>query len=193
MVARETRWPFANWLETLTALPILKDGVAIESQRLTSDVPAFEFCAAHPGPYPLDDQVALELGDGPDDDHNGPAQRSAGVDLLAEAYELDVEPVQLVEHFQEVFHRPGDPVRSPDQDDIELTPAGVPHQGIESRTLGFGSADPVGILFDDLIAALLSHLTQVIELGFGVLIEGRDSHVEGGALHRGDREHSLYI
>jgi hypothetical protein len=28
----------------------------------------------------------------------------SGVDLFAEAYELDVQPVQLVEHVQEVFH-----------------------------------------------------------------------------------------
>ena len=153
--------------ETLTSLPVLKDGVAIKNQRLASDVPALQFGAAHPVPHPLDDQVALEFGDGSDDDDYRPAQRPAGVDLLAEADELDVQTVQLIEHFEEVLHRPGDSIRSPDQDDVELTPAGIAHHGIESRTLGFGSADPVGILLDDLIAALLGHLTQVIELVSG--------------------------
>jgi hypothetical protein len=32
---------------------------------------------------------------------------------------------------------------------------------------------------------LLGHLTKVIELGFGVLIERGDTHVEGRTLHRG--------
>ena len=171
--------------ETLALLAIPQDGVPIERERLPSDVPAFEFGAPHPGPYPLDDQVALELGDGPDDDHDSSAERSAGVDLFAEADELDVEPVQLIEHLQEVLDRPGDTIRSPYQDDVEASPAGIPHQGIESRTLGFGPTDPVGILLNDLIATLLGHLVQVVELGLGVLVEGGDSHIEGGALHRG--------
>ena len=84
-----------------------------------------------------------------------------------------------------MLHRPGDTIGSPDQDDVELTLPGVPHHGVESGTLGFGPTDPVGILFDDRISPLLGHLAEVIELGLGMLIEGRDSHIEGGALHRG--------
>ena len=45
--------------ETLPALTVLKDGHAIENQRLAPDVPAFQLGAAHPSPYPLDDQVAF--------------------------------------------------------------------------------------------------------------------------------------
>jgi hypothetical protein len=59
--------------ETLAQLAIPQDGVPIERQRLASDVPALEFGAAHPGPYPLDDQVALQFSDGPDDDDDGSA------------------------------------------------------------------------------------------------------------------------
>ena len=179
--------------EALSALPILKDGCAIENKRFASDVPAFELCPPHAGPDPFDDQVALQLGDRSDDDHHRPAQRTSGVDLLAEADELDVEPVQFIEHLQEVLHRPGDTIGSPDQDDIELTPAAVPHQRIESGPLGFGSADPVGILFDDLIPTLLGHLTEVVELGLRVLVEGGDSQVECGALHRGGSECNTHI
>src|SRR5215469_15264128 len=90
--------------EALPALTATQDGVAIENERLAPDVSALQFCAAHSGPYPFDDQVAFELGDGSDDDHNRPAQWTAGVDLLAEADELDVEPVQFIEHIQEVFY-----------------------------------------------------------------------------------------
>ena len=94
--------------EALAALTVVKDGGAIENKRLPSDVPAFQFGAAHPGPYPLDDQVALQLGDSADDDHNRAAQRPSGVDLFAEADELDVQPVQLIQHLKEVLHGPGD-------------------------------------------------------------------------------------
>src|SRR5665213_3364439 len=104
------------------------DGRLIENKRLTSDLAPFELGAAHACPHALDDEAALQFSDGPDDDYNGPAQRSAGVDLFAEADELDVQPVQLVQDFEEVLNRPGDPVRSPDQDDIEATAAGIVHQ-----------------------------------------------------------------
>jgi hypothetical protein len=54
--------------------------------------------------HSLDDETALEFCDCTDDDHNGPTQWAAGVDLLSEADELDVESAQLVQDFQEVFH-----------------------------------------------------------------------------------------
>ena len=171
--------------ETLSPLPVSQDGIAVESEWLPSDMPAFEPGAAHPGADSLDDQVALKLGDGPDDDNDRSSERSSRVDLLTEADELYVEPVEFVQHIEEVPYGPGDPVRSPDQDDLEEAAAGIAHHGVESGTLSLGSTDPVRILLDDLIATLLSHLAEVVELGLGVLIEGRDSHIEGGAFHRG--------
>ena len=85
-------------------LSVTEDGFAIEIEWLASDVPSFEPCAAHAGADPLDDQVAFEFRDRSDDYDDGAAQRPAGIDLLAEADEFDVEPVQLVEQFEEVFH-----------------------------------------------------------------------------------------
>ena len=96
--------------QALTVLTVAKDGAAIEVQRLASDVPAFEAGPAHAGADPLDDQVALQFRDRSDDDHDGPAQRAAGVDVFPEADELDLETVELVENIEEVFHRPGDPI-----------------------------------------------------------------------------------
>ena len=64
---------FRQLAETLPTLPISEDGLAIKDERLAADVPAFQFGAAHAGPDPLDDQVALELGDGSDDDDDGTA------------------------------------------------------------------------------------------------------------------------
>ena len=154
--------------ETLAQLALPQDGVSIECKRLVSDVPAFELRPLRASPRSLDDQVALEFSDGPDDDDDGSPQRPASVDLFVEADELDVQPVQLIEHLEEVLHRPGDPIGSPDQDDVELTAAAISHHGIESRPASLRSADPIRILFDDPIATLLGHLAEVIELGLGV-------------------------
>ena len=88
--------------ETLTTLPIIKDGGVIELEPFSSDVTAFELGAPHAGANALDDQVAFEFRDGADDHNDSPAQRTPSIDLLPEAYELDVQPVQLVEYFEEV-------------------------------------------------------------------------------------------
>jgi hypothetical protein len=131
----------------------------------------------HARPDPLDDETPLKLGDDPDDHDDRPAQRAAGVDLLAERDELDVQPVQFVQDFEEVFSGPGDPVASPDQDDVEPAAAGIPHQAIETGPARFRAGDPVRELVYDLIAALLGHLAEIEELGFWMLIEGGDSHI----------------
>ena len=141
------------------------DGFTVEFERLAADVTAFEPGAPHAGADPLDDQVAFQFGDGADDDHDGAAQRAAGVDLFAERDELDVEPVQLVQHFEEVFHRAGDPVRGPDQDHVELAAAGIPHQFVQPGPAGLHAADPVGVFVDDLVAALGGHLAEIDEAG----------------------------
>src|ERR1035437_779694 len=163
--------------QAVTLLAVTMDCGTIEYQSFPPDMSAFELGAPHPGAHPLDDKAALQLRDCTDDNYDRPAQGTAGVDRFAEANELYGEPVQFVEHLEEVPHGPGDPVRSPDQDDVELAAAGIPHHGIESRPASLRSGDHVGKLLDDLIAALLGHLAQVIELGFRVLVEGGDSHI----------------
>src|SRR5580704_3850715 len=96
---------------------------------------AFELGPPHAGANSLDDQVALEFGDGPDDDHNGPAQGTSSVDLFTEADELDVQPVQFVEYIEEVFYRRGDTIGSADQDNVETAAASVAHHGIETSSM----------------------------------------------------------
>ena len=98
--------------------PVAQDSVTIESKRGPADVPAFEPCAAHAGTDPLDDQVAFELGDGSDDHHDGPAQRAVRIDRFTEADELDAEPVELVQHLEEVPGGAGDAIACPDQDGV---------------------------------------------------------------------------
>jgi hypothetical protein len=79
--------------------------------------------------------------------------------------------IELVENVEEVFDRPGDPVRRPDQDNVEAAAAAIGHHLIETGAPGLGAADPVGVLVDDLIAALSGHLPEVVQLRFRVLIE----------------------
>ena len=117
------------------------------------------------------------------DDHNVcPAERTSGVEIFPERYIFEVEPVELVENIEEVFDRPGDPIRRPDQDSVELAAAGVGHHGIEPRPFGLGAGDFVSEHRDDFVAALAGYLPEVVQLRLGMLIERADPHVKRGAL-----------
>ena len=91
--------------ETLPLAAIAEDSSAIQVQWITADVLAFKPGAPHAGAHSLDNQVAFELCDGADDDHDGPAQRAGSVDVFPEADELNLETVELVEDFEEVLRR----------------------------------------------------------------------------------------
>ena len=147
--------------QALSVLAVPNDGRAVEIKGPASDMRSFQAGAPHAGAHPLDDQAAFQLGNGADDHDDGAAQRTAGVDLLAEADELDAKVIQFVEHLQEVDHRPGDSIESPDKDDIELASAGIGHQVIQPRTARLHSGEPVGILLHDLEATLGGQLAQI--------------------------------
>jgi hypothetical protein len=95
---------FGDLPQAMSLATFAADRSVVKHQRVAADMAAFEAGAAHAGSDPLDDQVALQLRDGADDNDQGTAQRPSRVDLLAEADELDVEPAQLVENIEEVFH-----------------------------------------------------------------------------------------
>jgi len=169
--------------ETLPALAIAEDRLAIEIERHAPDVPAFEPRTPEAGAHPLDDQTALEFGHRGNDRHHRPAQRSARVDLLAEADELDVEPAELVDGLEEVPHRPGQPVEGPDQDHVEAAAARLAHHQVQSWTARLRAADGVGVRGNDVEAALRGHGPQVEHLRLGVLIAGADPGVDRTAFH----------
>ena len=79
-----------------SAVAIPHDGDSIDVQGAASDLAAFKFGATHAGPDPFDDQIPFEFGNSSDDDHDGAAERPAGVDVLPETDELNVEVVQFV-------------------------------------------------------------------------------------------------
>ena len=105
----------------------------VELQRMAADVTAFESGSPHACAHSLDDEVALKLSDGADDDHDGSAQRSAGVDLFPERDELDAYPVQVVEHIEEVTSGACDAIARPDQHDAEAAAAGSSRPRTDAR------------------------------------------------------------
>ena len=84
--------------KALSTPTVSEDCFAVEHECRTSDVLTFQAGASHTGTHPLDDQAPFQFCDATDDHHDSPAQWAAGVDLLAEADELDAQTVQLVEH-----------------------------------------------------------------------------------------------
>ena len=89
--------PLGDLSKAQALAAVALDGGVVEYKRRASDVLTFELGAPHAASHSLDDQAALQFGDGCDDDHDGPAQRAAGVDVFSERDELDVEVIQLVQ------------------------------------------------------------------------------------------------
>jgi hypothetical protein len=85
--------------------------------------------------------------------------------------------VDFVQNLKEVADGAGQAVERPYDDDQEPAMPGISHQLVEPRALGLGAADPVGILLDDLVTALLGQLAQAVELGLRVLVEGGDAEI----------------
>jgi len=84
---------FCDLAKALATLAVSLDSEVVEDQRISADVLAFEPGASHAGAHPLDNQIAFELGNCADDDHDGSAQRAARVDIFPEADVLDLQPV----------------------------------------------------------------------------------------------------
>src|SRR3954453_5262515 len=106
--------------EALSSIAVPHASGRVKCKRRSAGVTPFELGTPHSGTNPLDDQVAFQFGDGADDNHDRSSQRSASVDLLAEADELDVQPVEIIQHIEEVPGRACDAIACPDQDNIEL-------------------------------------------------------------------------
>src|SRR5665213_4380292 len=66
---------------------------AIEIEWLAANMAAFELGATHAGTHPLDDQVSFEFRNGANNHYDRPTQRAPGVDLLAKADKLDIDPI----------------------------------------------------------------------------------------------------
>jgi hypothetical protein len=149
---------FCDLSNALATLTILLDGGAVQYQWSSTDSLAVEAGAPHAGADSLDDERPFQLRDGADDDHDGAAQRAAGVDVFPEANELDSDSIEFVKRFEQVPGGPSDAVAGPDQDNFEPAAAGIGHHLVERRPPGLRTADPVRELGDNLVAALSGHL-----------------------------------
>jgi hypothetical protein len=156
--------------ETLSSTAVLENGNPVDVEWPPADMSAFQPSAAHACPYPLDDEIPFQFGDSSDDDNDGPPERAAGIEVLPEADELDVEVVEFVEHLEEVPDGSGDPVGSPDQQHLEAAAARIPEQVIETRPASLGPGDPISVLGNDLKTPLLGHGAEIIELSLRVLV-----------------------
>jgi hypothetical protein len=91
--------------------------------------------------------------------------------------------IEFIQYFVEVPHRPGDPVRGPDQHHLETAAAGIAKQVIETRPASLSSRDSVGILGNDLKTPLLGHRAQIVELGLRVLVHSGYAQIQSNSFH----------
>ena len=160
---------------------IAEQGLPIYVEPWPADMLSLQPGSPHAGPHAFDDQAAFQLGDGADDDDHGAAQRPAGVEVLPEAEELNVQMVEFVQHFQKVPGAASQPIAGPDQHTVEAATAGVGQHLVQTRAACPGPSNAVGVALHNLIAALLGHAFQIMDLSFRVLIESRNPQVEGSA------------
>jgi hypothetical protein len=147
----------------------------IDVEPWPADMLTFKLGSPHASPDALHYQVAFQFSDGADDDDDGAAQWTAGVDVFPEADELDAEVIQFIQHFQEVADRTGQSVEGPDHDYVETAMVGIFHQLIKPGPPGPGTRDLIDVFFEDSETTLLNQLNEVIALSFGMLVQAADS------------------
>src|SRR5947199_2236773 len=86
----------------------------INAQARSPESFSFGASASKTGTDPFHDQASLKLSDGRDDREHRLTQRRAGVDLLAERDELDVEMPKEFQHLDQMTNGPPKAVESGD-------------------------------------------------------------------------------
>ena len=71
---------------------------------------------------------------------------------------------EFIQHFEEMADRTGHPVECPDQNHIESPAPCIGHKPIKPRSFSLRSADCVGILANNLVAASSRQGAKVAEL-----------------------------
>src|SRR5712692_2939310 len=132
------------------------------------------------GLHPLANNVALELGHGPNDGEHGLADGRGGVELLLEGDESDIEGAERLQGRDQVLDRPREAIEAPDEDDLELAGPGRLHQPVECPPALLGARDAaVDELLDHLPVPLGRVRAEGDELDLGVLALGGHTGVEG--------------
>src|ERR1700746_1158706 len=82
--------------------------------------------------HSLDNQAPFKFTNGSDNHDECATERAARIDVLAKGYELDVQVIKFVEHFEKVPHRPCHPVERPNEHGIKAMPPCVRQERIET-------------------------------------------------------------
>jgi hypothetical protein len=72
-------------------------------------------------------------------------------------------------------HRSSHPIESPHEHNVEFMTAGISQQLIQAGAFLLSTGNLVTVFVNDFIATLLGHLTQVIQLCFGMLVDRGDA------------------
>jgi len=123
------------------------------------------------------------LGKGSEDGEYQLSLWGRGVNVLLEGDEVYAEVSELVEGIDEGLGRAGESVVSPDEDDVHLSLSGVVEEALVVGSVFVGACGVVYILICYFKPSTLCILSELEELGFGVLafVEGGDSGVDGNA------------
>src|SRR5713226_5348226 len=102
-------------------------------------------CVIETGNHTLPDDVAFQLRHCRNDRKHRLAHWGAGIQRLLMAHEVNPEASELRQSEHEPFHAPREPVESPHEDDIELTPPRVLYEFSEAGPVILCSACPIRI------------------------------------------------
>ena len=139
------------------------------------------FGARHPEYHPLGNPRAFELGDGGKDMQLQFPGWCRRINALGEGDEGDPQGHELVHQQHEVTEVPPESIQSPDDDGIDLPTLGILDETIQRRARIFRARDAVIDVRLSGPALGLDVATQLEELIFRLLIECRDSGVDGGS------------
>src|ERR1700677_1278603 len=77
--------------------------LAINIQPRSTDLTTLKFCPSHARPNALDDQTSFKFRDCTHDHNDRPTEWAFGINRLALTEELDAEPVEFIQHLQQVL------------------------------------------------------------------------------------------
>jgi hypothetical protein len=131
-------------------------------------------------PDALLDPAPLKLGDGAENVHLEFSGRRRGVDALGQAHEVDAESLQLVQQRNQVLQVPPEPIKAPDENDVEAAALRVADHVVQRRPAFTCAADTVvAILASDGPAAGRRVPAQLRGLVLRVLVRRRHAGVDG--------------
>jgi hypothetical protein len=172
-----------NLAQAETALAVTQYRITVNTQRRTTDLPSFQPRPPHSCLDPFHNRLPLDLSYRANDYDHSPAKRTSCVDVFSQADELDAEVVKFIEHFQEMAHISRNPVERGHENNVEAVPPRIRQKLVETGALRFRPGDCVRVLADDLVVAVLCHLTQVEKLSFQMLVVRAYAGIQNGSFH----------